>query len=278
MFKLKILFLFFLLIKYNFVLSQQISNYEINKISINFYKAYIDSNIKTADIKFEYKYYSYQSYPCLIIIKYFDNNWLLISNDKKSFPILAFSNQKSYTENIPENVLFWFNEYSADVFNNLMDDSLKGNLSDTIWNYFINGNIKTIKSGGVNPFVLTKWGQSSSNDGNDSYAYNFYTPPKNDNEQCLHTLVGCPAVAAGQIIRYLKYPYCSIFNYNNMTYELNTSDINYLLHKKEIANLLRNIGDKMNYNDEYYGCSASGTSEQIIYNALINDFLLIMLN
>ncbi|NSW46581.1 MAG: C10 family peptidase [Bacteroidales bacterium] len=229
-----------------------------------FYKAYINDNTKFS-VKYVYKYFYFKNYPCLIIIKYFDNNWLLMSNEKKTFPILAYSDEKSYSEEIPPNVLFWFNFYSEIVLK-----SKENNTSiDTMWQYLLKlKNLKFTHSG-IEPLISTKWGQSVSNDGLDVNAYNFYCPAGNN---CDHTLVGCPATAAGQIIKFLRYPDCIEFNYNIMPDELKNSDSNYDIQKKEIANLLRNIGDKMNLNADYFGCNASGTNKDIIFNVLKNDF------
>lgn len=249
--------------------AQQVSKDEISKIAINFYSLIIDTSIKQ-NIAYENKIIYYKNYPCLNLIKYFDNNWVLITNDKRAFPILAYSNEKSFSKSIPQNVQYWFNNYAEEVLEKIKFNDFSSYL---YWDNLISGNNIQIKSEQIGPLINSKWGQSSSNDNNDLNAYNFYAPSIEDNsQQCNHALAGCPATAAGQIIKYWQYPPCVEFNYNNMPEELIVSNTNYISNKKEIANLLRNIADKMNDNNLYFGCNSSGTTKETILNALKNDF------
>lgn len=136
--------------------------------------------------------------------------------------------------------------------------------------FFMQDSFFSNKSTIMDPLIKSKWGQSISNDSLDSTAYNFFTPT---GDSCQHTLAGCPAVALGQILRYHLFPSCPHFNFSNMPDSLITTDENYLSHKIEISNFLRNIGDKMNNDNHYFGCHASGATLDTIFAVIKRDFL-----
>lgn len=142
----------------------------------------------------------------------------------------------------------------------------------TIWKNLIHGNFKNVVSSEVSPLISSKWGQSLSNDNLDATAYNFYAPEIHNLTDACKALAGCPAVAAGQIFRYHKFPQCFAFDYSNMPDVLYTNMAYYNTKKREIANLLRNIADKMNVDENYFGCDASGATLSEIYMAIKNDF------
>ncbi|MDD2387953.1 MAG: C10 family peptidase [Bacteroidales bacterium] len=213
----------------------------------------------------------------------FDNNdWVVVANDKRADPILAFSESKNYSKNTPPGAECFLIEYNYYVY-----DIITGKKSETdynfLWDDLLNDNLDQYKNTKdqiiVEPLIATKWGQSKSNDENDPNAYNYYAPAGTDRPnpysntpptQCSHTLAGCPAVAVGQVLKYWEKPKCDVFEWINMPNILNTNNQNYIQCKKEIANLLRNIGDKTT--DYYYYCDESGCTTSETLNALVNDF------
>jgi len=235
---------------YNYLTNQEFTNNDIIKIKDNFFK-----NTLTYSI---------------IVFK--DNNWIMVSANKKADPILAYSKEHNYSDFIPPNVKGWLSQYDYYIY-----DITEKNYNSTdsvdysfLWQEIINNKLDkynsekaTIK---VAPLLSTKWGQYVSNTGNDVDAYNYYTPFAG----ICHTLAGCPAVAIGQVMRYWQYPNCEIFNWAKMPNTLDVSNSNYLEQKKEISNLFRNIGDEIsNY---IYGCDESGASSEDILSALKSKF------
>ncbi|MGI6410912.1 MAG: C10 family peptidase [Bacteroidales bacterium] len=268
------------------VFSQTVTNDEINRVAINFYQFLTKENIAKQNVKIEKQnihiFRGVETYATVV----FDNkDWVVISTDKSIDPILAFSDEGSYADSINSNAKFWFELYDHYVYNakyhKIYEDENKD--FEQLWNDLIANDLgkysqKSLGSN-ISPFITTKWGQSKSNDGEDAYAYNYYAPSAIDyyGNICEHALAGCPAVAVGQMLKYWEYPDCSIYNWNSMPNTLSISDANYLEYKIEIANLLRNIADKIqNYMDigkKYFGCKASGCNEESeILDALKNEF------
>jgi len=264
----KILIIFFLFL-YNFGVTQSISNKEIETVAVHFYALLTGTeNIKIIKQK-EHYYKNVHTYSTIV----FNNkDWVIISTDKQAEPILAYSESGNYSDSIVPGAMFWLTQYDYYVY----DIKQKGIVGDEInylplWEELINDNLDKYKQNKgvvVAPLITTKWGQSTSNSGGDSEAYNFYTP---SDVGCNHTLAGCPAVAVGQVLRYWEYPSCTVFDWSKMPNELNTNDPNYNQYKEEIANLLRNLGDKMNSNGSYYGCLGSGCATSITYQVLLYD-------
>lgn len=84
----------FIIFKTIFLIAQPLSQSEINNLATKFYQKILKSSQEK--VTFTYDYIYFQQIPLLILIKYFDNNWLLISNDKKAPAVLAFSSERSY--------------------------------------------------------------------------------------------------------------------------------------------------------------------------------------
>jgi len=269
-----IIFLFF----YVYGFSQPASDEEIKTVALNFYYHLTGEKISDNEI-IKQKNHLFKGVLTYSVIVFKNNDWVIISADKKADPILAFSEEKNYSDFIPPVVENWLIQYDYYVY------SIKNNISveyegidyPELWNDLLKNNLvkyKQPKEVIVSPLLSTKWGQSQSNTGNDAYAYNYYAPP---GLNCEHTLAGCPATAAGQILKYWQYPDCNIFDWARMPNTLDFSSSNYQIYKKEIANLLRNLGDKMQIymgaSFDYYGCGGSGTnSVEAILFPLKDDF------
>lgn len=252
--------------------SQTPTETEMKTVAVHFYNYLQKTNISVNDIKIK-KDHFFSDVLTYSTIVFNNNDWLIISGDKQADPILAYSKEKNYSDFIPPSVKDWLLQYDYYVYNikngitEKDDDSVDYTL---LWNeLLVNDLLKysTKATIQVAPLLTTKWGQSTSNTGNDPYAYNYYAPPDNG---CVHTVVGCPAVAVGQIMKYWQSPYCSIFDWSKMPNTLDVSNSNYDTHKKEIANLFRNIGD--NINDYIHGCGLSGATPSDILYSLNNEF------
>jgi len=276
----RILAIILLLLLFISGFSQLPSEIEMKTVAVNFYNYLQKTNISINDIKIK-KNHFFNDVLTYSTIVFKNNDWVIISGDKQADPILAYSKEKNYSDFIPPSVKDWLLQYDYYVYN--IKNGIKEKDDDSVdytvlWNDLLVNNLikySTKATIHVAPLLTTKWGQSTSNTGNDENAYNYYAPPGKDNNgnDCnqLHALAGCPAVALGQILRYWQYPNCSIFNWTNMPNTLDVSNPNYDIYKKEIANLLRNIADKMqdymgtSYN--YFKCTKSGTNsgEAILY-------------
>jgi len=285
----KILILLLLLFISFFSFPQSVNNNEIKTVALNFYNYLTRDNPTKNNVKiikqYTHKFKGVKTYATVV----FDNNdWVLISTDKSTDPILAFSDEGSYTDSINPNAKFWFELFNYYVYNakvlKIHEEENK-NYSQ-LWNDLLNNHLAEYmqKNLGnkIKPLLTTEWGQSESNKGNDYNAYNYYAPSGYDanGNACnqTHALAGCPAVAVGQILRYWEYPNCNLFDWSNMPDKLKkkNNNPNYTIQKKEIANLLRNLADKMqdymNNGEYYFGCYGSGCITTVTLTALINNF------
>lgn len=266
--------------------SQTVNNDEITKVAINYYKFLTKDDTTKQNVEIvKQKMHTFKGVETYANIVFDNNDWISISTDKSIDPILAFSDEGSYADSINANAKFWFELYDYYVYNakhdKIYEEDDKNKDYQQLWNDLLANDLEkyTQKNLGsdITPLTTTKWGQSVSNTGNDPYAYNYYAPCGTDvygnNCEQEHALAGCPAVAAGQILRYWEYPNCPVYNWNNMPNTLDAGNANYSQYKNEIANLLRNLADKMqDYMDShvyhnFYGCYGSGTNsvEAILY-------------
>lgn len=265
-----ILFIIFLIYSL-IVLPQEISQQNIKIAAKNFY-SFINKK-KSSNIIFT-KDNTYLNKHTFTIVVFEDNNWIILSADKRSEPILAYSFTQNFTEDVPPAVKIILKEYDEYVYNQSISP-IKYNDNFTYWTDLIENNLLKYNQKGVvvEPLIKTKWGQSKSNCEQDENAYNYYAP---GGDECEHTLVGCPATSFGQIVEFWQHPNCPGFNWEFMPNKLMISNVNYPQNRHEVANLLRNIGHRMqeyNYPNQYYGCSASGTNGIMpIYNTVVNDF------
>lgn len=243
--------------------SQPANDTEVKTVAVNFYNYLTNEELTFSEIKNQ-KNKSFKGAYTYSLIVFDNNDWVIISADKRADPVLAYSNEKSYSDSVPPVVEEWLKKYDYYVYN------IKNNIDTTranytqLWNDLLKDDIakyKDTRGVVVSPLISSKWGQSKSNDENDPNAYNYYAPSWSG---CSHSLAGCPAVAVGQVLKYWKKPECAVFNWNKMPNTLNTDNSNYTEQKKEIANLLRNIGD--NSPGYSYGCNASGcATDETLY-------------
>ena len=119
----------------------------------------------------------------------------------------------------------------------------------------------------VDPLLETAWGQSGH--------YNDYCPIINGNQ----TLVGCVAVAMGQIMKYWNYPAKGTGDHTipGTNYSANFGETNYLWNKMgypdldydAIAELLFHCGVSV---DMDYGVNSSGADSEDVESGIQNYF------
>ena len=127
----------------------------------------------------------------------------------------------------------------------------------------------------VGPLIKTKWGQSISNDGQDTNAYNEFAPGEDSCVRGHHCPAGCVAVAMGQIMKFWNYPFFLAnsnvtFEWCNMTNKLMVTNPCYDINKHAINNLLQDCGESV---DMIYTCSGSEAYAEDINQALVSRYL-----
>ena len=208
---------------------------------------------------------------------------VLLSGHKNCLPILAI-NTSSYRETILDNM-----ESIPDGLKDLIDEYIeqiriafeKENTANSMemqeqWQNLIDNNQDGILSYTeiIPPLLTTQWGQSYSNDGWDSYAYNYYVTESSTS--CDKCATGCVATAMAQIMRYWNYPvfrYSETIQYDwcNMPDQLISYSSNYINEKQAIARLMRDCGLSVNMDYCQDGCGSGAASEDV-RDALVDIF------
>lgn len=137
----------------------------------------------------------------------FDGGWALLSTQTAIKPILAYSLHTEFPNDdaIPEG-LKWLFAYYENVI-----AYAKDSIAEPInaWkNAKNNRNSTTEESKILAALGDVKWGQSNnnSNDGDCNKVYNKYCPTFHS-VSCSRTIVGCGAVALGQVLWYYQWPH-----------------------------------------------------------------------
>ena len=197
---------------------------------------------------------------------------VLFSGHKGCYPILAdycLSQNSSLLREFNSNTIPCNIKEFIDCYIEQLNDAFKSNdekqyFSDE-WNGLATGdsNLFARFYSVGDSLILTRWGQSSP--------YNYYTPSVNG---CDHALVGCVAVAMGQVMNYWKYPVLvwsqrSQFNWCDMAESLDSHSPRFTEERDAVAFLLSICADSV---DMDYGCNSSGAYMSNARDALVNKF------
>ena len=203
-----------------------------------------------------------------------DSISVILSGHKGCRPILGSQKFQgsllTEKEKIPDGVGFFLDSYTEQIglcfAHNLRDE---GNEHE--WDMLINEEQEPSRViYVVRPLLKTQWGQSRSNDGYDSSAYNYYIRP---GANCNHCLVGCGAVAMAQVMNYWQHPILFSnprqFDWCNMTNLLSTTNYFYEKNRDAIAYLMYVCAELITENDDW-GCESTTSDMPPIRNALVH--------
>lgn len=155
-----------------------------------------------------------------------EDGWVLVSSEKAANPILASSPVGEFPsyKDMPEGMQ-WILSYYEEA-NQYARDSLKGKIVESEeWAQLLDGSYTPEIGTRALPSSLVlsrmesvRWGQGSNNDLSCTKPFNAHCPTWYTTI-CGHTLVGCGAVALGQILWYWQWPYSAIIprQFINMT-------------------------------------------------------------
>ena len=198
---------------------------------------------------------------------------VLLSGDRRCKPILGiFENRTGLSvlrdsESIPVPLKKLIQGYEHKI-SSVIRSTVGTDRDDPRWDTLLS--IYSVPTRALVLLVVSQWGPSVSNDGNDPEAYNSQTPVIDD---CQST-AGSAAVAMGQLMYYWKYPnfrtsYYDFIDWCNMSNKLYTDSECYEDQKKAISTLLYECG--MASNTEY-GCDYSEPTKTAVRSALNNYF------
>ncbi|MBE0638600.1 MAG: C10 family peptidase [Bacteroidales bacterium] len=127
-----------------------------------------------------------------------EDGFVIIAADDRVVPVLGFNFTGSFNDkNLPPAMEAWLQSF-RDQIAQVIEQELAGDESvEHLWEKYKTFNPSPVKSKGVDPLVAAKWSQEKY--------YNAFCPSDPagfDN----HALVGCVAVAMGQIMKCFGYP------------------------------------------------------------------------
>src|SRR5690606_39092040 len=207
------------------------------------------------------------------IFNYKEGGFLIVSADKRTEPILGFSEKGSFnfdSEYLPNGVVSWLEE-TAESIGTIRNDSYDIQTNTGISLYAMPCEIQKLVSQNVWPAS-----KCIEDPGDCEDEHNYYGPLMNSSwnqGNGFNNLLmdmgcnsiggrppsGCVATALGQVMRY--YQSASNYNWSNMP--LGNSGSN------EISRLLSDVGSAVNMD---YDCNGSGANTGVGVNALINIF------
>ena len=196
-----------------------------------------------------------------------NQGFVIISGDDRTKPILGYSDEGRFaSDNMPENVKYFVNNYRSQIKNLLQNKS----------NFIAPQKMQAVVSNDsvVAPLILTKWGQLN---------------PYNSKIPLTAAPTGCGATAMAQIMNYHKWPIQGIsthsYTYNGKTYSANFSITKYdwVNMKNEYSTnedttsiFCKAVGDLMYHCgvalDMQYDLNGSNTTTDKIPLAFINYF------
>lgn len=194
---------------------------------------------------------------------------VLVTGNKLCLPVVGryevIDNNSIFggTHNLPCGLKKFIQSYKEQVEYTFQTQGIES-IHESEWYGLINHeNVYSDRDiGNVEPLIKTHWGQGALNGGCCPAAYNYYTP---SGEDCEHSLVGCVAVAMGQVMNYWKWPLFIIdnwqFDWCNMPERLDEDSENYDKELNAVARLLERCAKKANRRN---GCN---DSESNVYKA-----------
>jgi hypothetical protein len=215
------------------------------------------------------------------VVNFKTGGWVIVSADNSTVPVLSYNLYGEYTleDEKPEAFIELTTSYKERIANSktLKSSNIELNLK---WETLISGNFKSQKSYTPGDQLLDvpgrghiQWRQGSNNSGGCTPSYNAFCPDKGCDDYCdENALVGCGAVAMGQIMWYWQWPQSSsyrTYDWGLMPDELTNSST--IAEGDEIANLLRDIG-REDATDMTYWCSGTWTTVNKIEEAFKNKF------
>jgi hypothetical protein len=204
---------------------------------------------------------------------------VIVSADYRLKPVLGYSNESLFfIENQPPALMEMFKEYDKQI---LYLKSVKQKIDkNKEWEELLECKTKTAKIKSIGPLLTTNWGQGCY--------YNDSCPEDTWTSLCQHTLVGCVAVAMGQVMKFHNHPATGIGNhfyiddefglleadFGNANYNWSEMPVQLFSSSSPIevastAQLLYHCGVSVTMN---YGSSCSSAFAYKVANALDNHF------
>lgn len=199
--------------------------------------------------------------PNIYIFDIEDGGFVIVSASKKVRPILAYSFENNFGNEIPQTTSYFINNYNESINYHKESSMAPEKEIAESWDALENNEIKTRATTIVNPLLSTRWNQ-------DCY-YNEYAP-YDSYGPCDRAYAGCVACAMSQIMKYWNYPEKGkgSHSYNHHKYGTLSADFGSTTYEWEdmpneiwsendaIATLMYQCGVSVDMNYNYDGSGA----------------------
>ncbi|MCF6357704.1 MAG: C10 family peptidase, partial [Draconibacterium sp.] len=204
-----------------------------------------------------------------------EHGFIIVSGDDNVSPILGYSTE-GYIDNsnLPPNFIAWIEDYKTQIESVVKNKIIATDEINTKWEILRDGlQLKSYTEvSSVDPLISANWGQATG--------WNEYCPSDVDGPGG-HALVGCVAVAMGQILNKWGHPIQGIgsHSYTHPDYGTISADFGNTIYNwssmsdntadQNSAILLYHCGVAVNMD---YGAASSGAYSYLARNAIINYF------
>jgi hypothetical protein len=247
--------------------------------NVYYERAKLINNALLAELDFSSEHvFSHEGQKLYYVFNLENNNgFVIISADDIVYPVLGYSFTGSLDPfNLPPNARFWLSRYEEQLTEAKESGMKAGKMVRGAWEKYSNENVLkgTTNIKQVVPLVSSTWSQG-----------NFYNDscPADPNGSGGHAIVGCVAVAMGQVMRFHESPQqgtgshsyyhsdygtlsanfgATTYNWSNMPDDLNSPNA-------DLAQMLYHCGVATEMN---YGPYASGTISANARNAFLSYF------
>lgn len=255
------------------IFSQNIVNEKIaSKVGKNFMASKTDNNV--INLSLFHQEDGEDGSPCYYIFNVEKGGFVIVAASKDVKPILAYSCENQFKEDIPSNVKYWLSGYRQLVENVLRYSDMVTEQITRQWDDLINGTYQDKGGKSVSPLVETRWNQ-------DCY-YNELAP-LDYRGPCGHVYSGCVACAMAQLMKYWNYPehgkgyhsysygeygVCSA-DFENTYYDWNNMPNEVLSSNNAVATLMYHCGVSVNM---MWGADGSGANSNDVETAMRSYF------
>ncbi len=192
----RILTLLIVTLSFNNLYSQNFVNKELaKKIAVNFVSSNGGKSNPVLDLTHTEK--GHDDSPNLYIFNIKDGGFVIVSAYRESKPILAYSFENCFSEEIPTTAKHFIEGYINTIDELKKSDKEISESTIALWEELETNGVKRKTTTVVNPLIKTIWNQ-------DCY-YNEYAP-YDYSGPCNRAYAGCVACAMAQIMKFWNYP------------------------------------------------------------------------
>ncbi len=179
--------------------SQAISAKDAKIAAINFYNHHaIAENQKQPSTVADISLVKIDKIELYYIINLTGNGFVIISAQRNTYPVLAYSLQSDFQESyIPDNVQALLDGYNEQILVAVKTGQKANEKIEEAWNNLMINNLQIRKGRSLEPLTTSLWDQTPP--------YNLFCP-EDENGPGGHVVTGCPSTAMAQLMYYYRYP------------------------------------------------------------------------